>query len=140
MLMASACVPRIPRHIQHIRSSGCAALPSRHRSYRRFTIPPRMPGVLIIYLRDVRRTCRTFAIASVSERVSARARARPSRHSGFRAFFVPLPIVLCSGLDLFGRHLRGRPRCCLLTNRSCNSNRTRIFVAGEKSRRDHARR
>lgn len=39
--------------------------------------------VLIIYLRDVRRTCRTFAIARASER------ARPLRHSGFRTFFVP---------------------------------------------------
>lgn len=90
--------------------------------------------VLIIYLRDVRRTCRTFAIARAS------ASGRPLRHSGFRAFFVPghcLPrrATLRDGVDLFRPYRHSR---CLLTNRSCNSDRTRIFIAEEKSRRDHA--
>lgn len=78
--------------------------------------------VLIIYLRDVRRTCRTFAI------VRARARARTFVAAFWIShLFRARAIVPGDGVDLF----RSR---CLLTNRSCNlTDRTCIFIAGEKS-------
>lgn len=78
--------------------------------------------VLIIYLKDVRRTCRTFAIV----RARARARVRLLPHSGFRTFFVP------------GHCARGRGwpfSAAMFINESQlqSTDRTRIFIAGEKS-------
>lgn len=61
MLMMFGIPPRIPRHIQHIRSLVRLCLPGTgHISMLDSAANAR---VLIIYLRDVRRTCRTFAIA-----------------------------------------------------------------------------
>lgn len=104
------------------------AVPSRHRSY----IDARFRG-----------ECQS--VDNLFERRASnvsylRNRARASAvHCGILDFapFSCLTIVcptLRDGVDLFRRYRRrGRPRC-LLTNRSCNSDRTRIFIAEEKSR------
>lgn len=131
LMMFDMSLPRIPRHIQHIRPS--VRLPSRQRSYIDARFRGECQSVDNLFER------RASNVSYLRNRT--RASACPLRHSGFRAFFVPdhcLPRALRDGVDLFRRYRRrGRPRC-LLTNRSCNSNRTRIFIAEEKSRRDHA--
>jgi len=108
------------------------AVPSRHRSY----IDARFRG-----------ECQS--VDNLFERRASnvsylRNRARASAVRCGILDFAPFscPTIVCptlrDGVDLFRRYRRrGRPRC-LLTNRSCNSDRTRIFIAEEKSRRDHA--
>lgn len=103
-----------------VHSSGCAFPATGHISMLDSAANAR---VLIIYLRDVRRTCHTFAIAR--ERASSVAAFWISRL--FRCLTIVCPTSR-DGVDLFWRYRhRGQPRC-LLTNRSCKIPTGRAFL------------